>query len=129
MTLLYIAIGGAAGALARYGIGGWVQERTGFAFPWGTLVVNVAGSLLIGLGMRYLEAVRVSPDLRALITIGILGAFTTFSTFSYETVTLLQKGAWMRGAAYSLGSLVLGLAAVWSGMMLAAQLLHPRGGS
>lgn len=126
MILLYIALGGAAGALARYGLGGWVQDRAGFGFPWGTLVVNVLGCLLIGLAMRYLEAVRLAPEVRALVTVGVLGAFTTFSTFSYETVALIEDGAWGRAAGYALGSLILGIAAVWVGMSASAYVLQAR---
>ena len=126
MTLLYVALGGAAGAVARYGLGGWVQGLAGFGFPWGTLVVNLVGSLLIGFAVRYLEAVHLAPDLRALVTIGLLGAFTTFSTFTLETVTLLEDGAWGRAGAYAFGSLFLGLAAVYVGMTVAGQYLHAR---
>ncbi len=126
MTLLYVALGGAVGALARYGLGGWVQERAGFEFPWGTLVVNVLGCLLIGFALRYLEAVRLPPDVRVLVAVGILGAFTTFSTFSYEAVALVEDGAWGRAAGYSLGSLALGIAAVYAGISLSTFLLHVR---
>lgn len=126
MILLYIALGGAVGAIARYGVGGWVQDRAGFDFPLGTLVVNVIGSLLIGFALRYLEAVRLSPDVRALVAVGLLGAFTTFSTFSYETFALLEKGAWFRAGLYALGCLILGLAAVYAGVATAAHLLHTR---
>ncbi len=127
MTLLFIALGGAAGALARYGLAGWVQDRAGFGFPAGTMVVNVLGCLLIGFAMRYLEAVRLAPDVRALVTVGMLGAFTTFSTFSYETVALLEDGAWTRAAGYAAGSVVLGLAAVYAGVFLSAYVLQARG--
>jgi CrcB protein len=127
MILLYIAVGGAVGAVARYGVAGWVQDRAGFAFPWGTLVVNVLGSLLIGFALRYLEAVRWTPELRALVTIGLLGAFTTFSTFSYETVGLLEDGEWLRAGLYAAGSVVLGLVAVYVGLMTAGYVLHLRG--
>lgn len=126
MTLLYIAVGGAAGALARYGLAGWVHQRAGFAFPWGTLVVNVLGSLLIGFALRYFEAVRLSPDVRALVAVGILGGFTTFSTFSYETVALMQDGAWSRAASYAFGSLFLGIAAVFAGIIICGVILQPR---
>lgn len=126
MTLLYIALGGAAGAMARYGLEGWVQNRVGFAFPWGTLVVNVSGCLLIGAALRYLEAVRLSPDVRALVAVGVLGAFTTFSTFGYETVALLEDGAWVRAAAYAFGSLILGIGAVYVGISISAYVLQAR---
>ncbi|MEJ2216277.1 MAG: fluoride efflux transporter CrcB [Gemmatimonadota bacterium] len=127
MVLLYIALGGAVGAVARYGVGGWVQARAGFGFPWGTLVVNVLGALLIGFALRYLEAVRLSAEARAFVIIGLLGAFTTFSTFSYETVALLEDGEWLRAGAYALGSLVLGLAAVVVGLTAASYVLQARG--
>lgn len=126
MIWLYIAIGGAVGALARYGLGGWVQSRAGFGFPWGTLIVNVLGCLMIGFAMRYLEAVRLPAEMRALIGVGVLGAFTTFSTFSYETVALVEEGAWARAAAYSIGSLALGIVAVYAGISLSRYLLHVR---
>lgn len=127
MVWLLIAVGGGAGAVARYGIGGWIQERAGFGFPWGTLVVNVLGSLLVGFALRYLEGVRVGPETRALVAVGILGAFTTFSTFSYETVALLEEGAVSRALAYTIGSLVLGLLAVYAGIAGAGVVLHLRG--
>jgi len=126
MTLLYIALGGAAGAVARYGLGGWIQGRAGFGFPVGTLMVNVLGSLLAGCSLRYLEAVRLGPEMRALVAVGLLGAFTTFSTFSYETVMLLEEGAWGRAAGYALGSLALGITAVYVGFAISAYLLHVR---
>jgi CrcB protein len=127
MIWLSIALGGSVGALARFGLAGWVQERAGFAFPWGTLVVNVLGSLLIGISMRYMEAARVAPEVRALLLVGLLGAFTTFSTFSWETVALLENGAWVRAALYAGGSLVLGIIAVYGGMVVAGLIVHARG--
>lgn len=96
----------------------------GSALPWGTFVVNVVGSFLLGFSFRYLEAVAVSPEFRILIAVGFLGAFTTFSTFSYETVALLQEGAWARGAAYAGGSVLLGLAGVVAGLALAGFVLQ-----
>ena len=116
MLLFYLAIGGAAGTLARYGLGGWVQGWAGAGFPWGTFAVNLAGSFLLGLFIRLADAPALAPELRAMLTVGFCGAFTTFSTLSYETVVLLQKGEWGRAAAYSLGSLALGLVALAAGM-------------
>lgn len=116
MIWLYIAAGGAVGALARFGLASWVQTRVGLHFPWGTLVVNLTGSLLIGASLRYFEATSLSVEVRALVIVGLLGAFTTFSTFTYETVLLLEEGALARAAAYSLGSVVLGVVAVYVGM-------------
>jgi fluoride exporter len=127
MLLLYIAAGGAAGALARYGLGGWVHSWAGVRFPWGTVVINLLGSLLIGFAVRYLEAVPAPPEVRALVTIGLLGSFTTFSTCTYETVALLRDGEWLRAGLYSLGSLALGVVAVVIGAATASAVLHARG--
>jgi CrcB protein len=126
MILLYVAIGGAAGAVARYGLSGWVQARAGFGFPWGTLTVNVLGSLLIGVTLRYVVMAGFTTETRALLTVGVLGAFTTFSAFTYETVTLLEAGQWWRAASYALGSLALGVAAVYAGLALAGYLAGAR---
>lgn len=119
MTLAYVALGGAVGALARYGISGWVYERMGENFPWGTLIVNLVGCLALGLVIRWLQVSAVSPEVRPFLTIGVLGAFTTFSTFSYETVALLQEGQWLRAGLYMGGSVVLGLIAMVAGMAMA----------
>ena len=119
MTLAYVALGGALGALARYGISGWVYDRMGESFPWGTLVVNLVGCLALGLVIRWLQVSAVSPEVRPFLTIGVLGAFTTFSTFSYETMALLQEGQWLRAGLYMGGSVVLGLIAMVAGMALA----------
>ena len=119
MTLAYVALGGALGALARYGISGWVYDRMGENFPWGTLVVNLVGCLALGLVIRWLQVSAVAPEVRPFLTIGVLGAFTTFSTFSYETVALLQEGQWLRAGLYMGGSVVLGLIAMVAGMALA----------
>lgn len=127
MTWLYIALGGAVGAMARYGLSGWVQDRSGFQFPWGTLTVNILGSVLIGVSLRYLEASAAPVEVRAVVTVGLLGAFTTFSTFSYETVALLEDGAFARAFGYSMGSLLLGIVAVYAGMSAGAFIVHARG--
>lgn len=110
---LLIALGGALGAVGRYAFGGWVHTRLGAAFPWGTLAVNVLGSTLLGLVLGILNQVPVSVEARAFLTIGVLGAFTTFSTFSYETVALLRDGEWRLAVPYvgaSLGAAFIGLA-------------------
>lgn len=123
MLVFYVALGGAIGAAARYWLSDWIRSLAGGSFPWGTLIVNVAGSLLTGFAIRSLEAVAAPPRLRALLTIGVLGGFTTFSTFGYETAALLEDGEWPRAALYSLGS--LGLAAAFVGFFLAALVLEP----
>lgn len=124
MGVVYVALGGAVGAAARYGITGWVHRWAPATFPWGTLAVNVTGSLLLGLAYRYLEATTVSPETRQFVTIGLLGAFTTFSTFSYEAMALLQDGEWPRALAYVLGSVLVGLAAVFVGFRAATAVLE-----
>ena len=127
MIYLYLAVGGAVGTLARFVLSGWVQAAAGGAFPWGTLTVNLLGSLLLGFLVRAVEIVPVAPELRALLTIGLCGAFTTFSTLSFEAVALLQEGAWGRAAVYAFGSLGLGFAAVVAGFSLAGLTLRAGG--
>ena len=124
---IFVTVGGAAGALTRYWLSGWVTTAFAGFFPIGTLVVNVLGSLLLGFGMQTMEAVPVSAEVRTMMTIGFLAAFTTFSTFSYETVTLLRDGDWTRATLYTGLSVVLGLAAVFIGIGAASVLLKVRG--
>lgn len=125
MQLLLIATAGALGAVARYGLSGWVQERAAF-FPWGTLAVNVLGSFLLGFVFRYLEATTLPAEWRQAATIGFLGAFTTFSTFSYEAVMLAQDGDWQRAGAYVAASVGLGLLGVVAGLGTAVLTLAVR---
>lgn len=118
MLYLFIALGGTFGALARFAIGGWVAGRTGEHFPWATLLVNLLGSVLLGWLMRMLPAWNVAPELRALLTVGFCGSFTTFSTFGYETAVLLQRGAYTTAATYMAGSVGLGLLGVFFGLWI-----------
>lgn len=127
MLLLLVAIGGAVGAAARYAISGWIQLRAGAGFPLGTLVVNVAGSLLLAFVVRFLEGVAAPPEWRGLFAIGFCGAFTTFSTFGYESVQLLEGGQWSRAMVYVLGSVLASLIAVLLGFRLAQFVLTARG--
>ena len=124
MTILYIALGGIAGTLSRYGLEGWIQSRTATGFPLGTLTVNLSGSLLLGFILRVATGTTlISPDLRAALTIGFCGAFTTMSTFSYESVALLTDGDYLRAAVY-MGATILGcVAAVMLGTALGSKLL------
>ena len=125
----YVALGGAIGSVARYLVGLTVQSRSGLDFPIGTLLVNLTGCLLLGFLARYLlETSAVSPEVRALLTIGLCGGYTTFSTFSYETVTLIEDADWRRAALYvalsvlgALGATILGMA----GARLLLDLRHP----
>lgn len=123
-TLLSVAVGGALGAMARYGVGGWIQSLTRSGFPWGTLVINVTGSLALGFLVVWLQATAAAPELRAFLTIGVLGGFTTFSTLSYEAVAMLQDGDLARAAMYALGSLALGLLGALGGAALGQLLLR-----
>lgn len=127
MALVFVALGGAFGAVARYGLSGWVYTRFSDSFPWGTMAVNVLGSLILGLAMAWFEGSVVSPDLKRALAVGFLGAFTTFSTFAYEAVAMAQGGEWLRAGGYVVGSLVLGLGAVFAGLALAATVMKPRG--
>lgn len=121
--LLAIAAGGAVGALLRFGLSGWVQHRTGAAFPWGTLAVNLAGCFCIGLLAGWFQHTPVSPWLRDLLMVGLLGALTTFSTFSLESLRLLRDGEWLFAAGNVFGSCAAGLGlallGLWTGQALA----------
>ena len=127
MLVLMIALGGAVGAVARYGLSGWVQDALNTTFPMGTLVVNLLGSFLLGLCFPLFETLAWSAETRTMVTMGFLGAFTTYSTFSYEAVVLLEGGEWARGGLYIGGSLLLGLASVIGGMVVASLILQTRG--
>lgn len=124
MTILVVATGGALGAVARYLTTGWVQGLTGDFFPWGTLVVNVLGSLALGAGLVWLQASVASAEARQFVAIGFLGSFTTFSTFSYETAAMLRDGEWWRAGGYVAGSVGVGLVAVIVGMSAATAFLR-----
>lgn len=115
---VFVMIGGSLGALLRYGVSGWLG-RYSARLPYGTLAVNMAGSFLIGLILSYgLYSHELDPRWRVFLTAGFLGAFTTFSTFSYETLELLLENS-LGLAALNIGlNLVLGLSAVWSGYLL-----------
>ena len=118
-----ISAGGFLGANARFLVGLWVVERWGAAFPWGTLLINLSGSFVLGFYLTLVtERFADRPTTRLFVATGFLGAYTTFSTFSYEVVQLLTQGSAMQALGYVAGSLVLGLAAAACGM-LAAQTL------
>jgi CrcB protein len=119
LKLACIAVGGAAGALLRHGMSGWAQKLTGAGFPWGTLSVNLVGSLAIGLLWGVFEQANVSPHVRALLLTGLLGALTTFSTFSLESIHLLEDRQYAAAGANVLGSCVAGLTLAWVGMVAA----------
>ncbi len=120
--LAAIAIGGAAGSVLRYGVSQGIHALVGRGFPWGTLVVNSLGSLLIGFLFVYLvERLAVSEVLRAALFIGLLGGFTTFSTFSLETLVLIEEASYLKAVINIFISVVLCLGGAWLGMTLARQ--------
>lgn len=126
MTWLYVAIGGAFGAMGRYGLMSLIGRRMSDAFPYGTLAANVLGSFLMGVLVamlaRYLPPMQ--HELRALLAVGFLGAFTTFSAFSLDVVVLYERGQWAAAAAYIAVSVVLCVAA----LALALYLFRPNMG-
>ena len=121
-TVLAVGVGGGLGALARYYIAGWVQPA-GVAFNWGIFVVNITGGLLMGM---IVEAgalkLNLSPELRSFLTVGILGGYTTFSTFSLDSVLLLQRGEYGQAAFYVIGSVVLSILALVAGLWIVRSL-------
>lgn len=116
----FIALGSAIGGVSRYLLGGAIQRLAGGPFPWGTLVVNVVGSLLLGFLLRYSVTIPAfSPALRVGLTVGLCGGFTTFSTFSVEVVSFLEAGDYRRAALYVALSVGLSVAAVALGVAAA----------
>jgi CrcB protein len=119
---LWIGIGGFLGANARVLIATLVTARLGVLIPYGTLIVNLSGCLLLGFVMGALETFPLPQVLRPAVATGFIGAYTTFSTFGYETVLLIREGSLLLAAVYVLGSLTLGLAATWLGFVAARAL-------
>ncbi len=118
-NLFYVALGAVLGASGRYLLAGWVSRLVPTPFPWGTLVVNLLGCFVIGLAWGLGERVLWAPSFRTFLFVGVLGAFTTFSSFGLETLHLLRDGDLARAAGYVLCSNALGLALVWAGLALA----------
>jgi CrcB protein len=121
--LLLIAVGGMLGALSRYALSKWIYQAVNDLFPWGTLAINLSGSLLIGIFFELFDQSVIPSDLRSLITIGFLGAYTTFSTYSLETVNLLREGEIRLCLTNVVLSNVLGLMLVIMGMQATRILL------
>jgi CrcB protein len=123
VRILLLIVFGTAGTLARYGLQGLVQKHTESTFPTGTLVVNLMGCFLLGGIAQYaLTHLTISPEWRIGITTGFFGAFTTFSTFSFEMVRMLEDGEWTRAGIYLAVSVIGGLAGVFLGMRIAERI-------
>jgi fluoride exporter len=117
---LFIAVGGALGSIARFWVGSTIANRFGTKFPYGTFVVNITACLIIGFTLAFLgRRADLSIAWRFLIPIGFIGAYSTFSTFEWETFTSLQTGAFLVAALYVVLSFILGLVAVWCGVLIA----------
>jgi fluoride exporter len=117
---LLVALGGALGSVARFWIGSTVASRWGTRFPYGTFVINITACLIIGFSLEYLgERVELTPAWRYLIPIGFVGAYSTFSTFEWEILSNLQLGGFLIAGLYLCLSVLLGLVAVWFGILLA----------
>ncbi len=114
-----VAIGGAFGSVARYLTGLWFGRMVGAGFPWATLTVNIVGSLIMGMLVAVMaQAWTPSAEVRAFLTVGILGGFTTFSTFSLDVAVMLQRGELGVAAAYVLSSLIVGIGGLFAGLYL-----------
>lgn len=119
-NIFAVALGGALGALARYGLGAWISGRWSQGFPLHTFLINISGAFLLGfLNILFIERLTVSPLVRLGIGVGFLGAYTTFSTFGYEVITLLQGGSLLTAALYTLSSILVGFTGVALGVGLA----------
>lgn len=117
--LCVVVVGGFLGAGSRYLVGGWIAARLGTGFPWGTLVINVSGSFVLGLVVMLLnERFLGHAGWRLLIPIGFIGAYTTFSTFELETFHLISQGSILQALANIVGSVLAGFAALWLGVVI-----------
>jgi fluoride exporter len=117
---LFIAIGGSLGSLARFWVGSTIASRMGTKFPYGTFVVNITACVIVGFSLAFLgKRTELNPAWRFLIPVGFVGAYSTFSTFEWETFSSLQTGAFLIAAVYVVLSFFLGLIGVWCGVLIA----------
>ncbi len=120
LKYLYIAIGGSLGAIARYWVGGWIANRFGAKFPYGTFTINITACIIIGFSMTFLgRRAGLNPAWRFMIPVGFIGAYSTFSTYEWETFSNVRNGAFALASFYAFSSLFLGIAAVWCGSLIA----------
>ena len=117
---LLIAFGGALGSMARYWVGSTIGSRMGTKFPYGTFVINITACMIIGFSLTFLaKRADLNPAWRFLVPVGFIGAYSTFSTYEWETLSTIRTGAFSLAAFYAISSLILGLAAVWGGSVIA----------
>jgi CrcB protein len=115
-----VAVGAMLGANLRFVVGNWAADQFGADFPYGTLLINVSGAFAIGIVLSFIgERVGISPMWRLFFATGFLGGYTTFSSYAWETLSLVQDGDWLPAAAYVLGSNLVGLFGVWLGAVVA----------
>ncbi|MDT9721468.1 fluoride efflux transporter CrcB [Paenibacillus sp. ClWae2A] len=118
--ILWISFAGVLGAVLRYSLGKWVSGLLGTAFPWGTWIINVSGSLLLGLLYGWHQSAMISDSIWVIWGTGFCGAYTTFSTFGYETLGLMGRQRYTSAALYVISSVVVGVLAAWAGVWLTA---------
>lgn len=123
---LMVGAGGFLGANLRYWLGGWIQGLAGAGFPWGTVAVNLTGSLVIGLFMGLFTQLDWNPNWRLFVALGVLGGYTTYSTFAYEALRLFAERRWWAGLAYVEATAVGAVGAAWLGLVLARAILGGR---
>ncbi len=117
---LFIAFGGALGSMVRYWVGSTIASRMGTKFPYGTFVINITACMIIGFSLTLLaKRADLNPAWRFLVPVGFIGAYSTFSTYEWETLSTIRTGAFLIAALYAISSLIFGLAAVWGGSMIA----------
>jgi len=130
LAYLWVALGGAIGSVARFGLDGLITARCGETFPWGTLTINVTGSFLIGVFAAYADPdgrVLIAPGVRQFLMIGVCGGYTTFSSFSLRTLRFALHRQWFYAGGYILSSVVLCLVAVWLGYALGSMFNSMKG--
>ena len=121
---LYVALGSAVGGVARFLLGAFIQQKAGAEFPLGTLVINITGSLVLGFLLRYATASPAfTPEIRGLLATGFCGGYTTFSTFSFETATLIEDGRYQRAALYVALSVVVSILGTFTGFAAAREFI------